>query len=483
MKKSIKKNYIYNTFYQVLQLLTPLITTPYISRVLGADGIGEYSFVISINTYFVLLASFGIAAYGQREVSYCQEDRDRRTVLFWETKSFSLILSVVVLIIYLTYISLFTKESVLLYLILSINILNVFADISWLYQGMEEFGKIVLRNTIFKIINILSIFIFVNQKSDLFVYAFLITFINLLSNLFLWKDLNIFVDKPKFLYCKPFKHFKGMLVLYLPTIAIQIYTVLDKTMLGVITNSAFQNGYYEQSLKISKMVLMLVTSLATVMIPRIGYHFEKMEWDTVKELMYQTYNFAWFLSFPLCFGLIGIADNFVPWFFGPGYENVSILLKISGFIIIAIGISNITGLQYLVPTKREKLLTASVVIGAVVNFCLNLYLIPRYQAFGAMIASVLAETVVTCVQFYFVRKELSVTNIISLIRNYLLSSVIMLFVLRTLSEFLSSSIMNTFILIFSGVLVYFVILFIIKDKFTVATINSFKILIINKIKK
>lgn len=483
MKNSIAKNYIYNTFYQVLQLLTPLITTPYISRVLGADGIGEYSFATSINTYFVLLASFGIASYGQREISYSQDDRIKRTEVFWETKSLSLILLVIVLVVYGAYISIFTKEKFLLYLVLTFNILNVFVDITWLFQGMEEFGRIVLRNTIFKIINIAFIFAFVKQKSDLLIYAFGITFLSFLSSLILWKDLKLFVDKPLLLYFKPFKHFKDALVLYIPTLAIQIYTVLDKTMLGIITKSSFQNGYYEQSLKISRIVLMLVTSLATVMVPRIGHHFEKKECNIVNDLMYQTYNFAWFVSFPLCFGLIGISDNFVPWFFGPGYESVSMLLKISGFIIIAIGISNITGIQYLVPTKREKLLTISVVSGAFVNFCLNLILIPKYQATGAMTASVLAEVVVTCVQLYCIRNELSVFRITSLLKKYAFASILMLLVLRIESKLFISSIINTLIMVVSGGLAYILVLIILEDTFTLDLINNFKLLLVNRIKK
>ena len=200
---------------------------------------------------------------------------------------------------------------------------------------------------------------------------------------------------------------KTVISLFVPTIAVQVYTVLDKTMIGMITQNDFENGYYEQAVKISKMVMTVVTALGTVMIPRIGFYFEKGDVKEVKRLMYRGYRFVWFLGIPLCLGLIMVSPKFVPWFFGEGYNKVSVLLGILSFLILAIGINNVTGMQYLIPTKRQNIFTLTVLIGAMINFAMNYILIERFAAIGAAIASVTAETVIAIVQLMIVRKEIN----------------------------------------------------------------------------
>ena len=298
---------MFNTAYQILTLITPLITTPYVSRILGADGIGVYSFSDSITSYFVLVATMGISVYGQREISYFQSDREKRSEVFWNTKILEFITSGITLIIFYIY-AIFSDNSII-FLVLSMNILAVMFDVTWLFQGVEEFGIIALRNTIFKFLNIAFIFVFVKQKSDLIIYIAGISGFALISNISLWTKLSKYVNFPKKKNINPFKNFGEVFSLFIPTIAIQIYTVLDKTMIGIITKDSFQNGYYEQAIKISRMTLMLVTSLGTVMIPRIGHHYSLGENDLVEKLMYRSYNFVWFLGIPLCFGLMGIANN------------------------------------------------------------------------------------------------------------------------------------------------------------------------------
>ena len=171
-------------------------------------------------------------------------------------------------------------------------------------------------------------------------------------------------------------------------------------MIGMITKDAYENGYYEQALKISKLVLTVVTSLGTVMIPRIGYHYSKGDTEMVKTYMYRAYRFVWLCGIPLTLGLIAVSSNFVPWFFGSGYEKVVSLLGVLSMLILAIGINNVTGMQYLIPTERQTLFTITVIIGAVANFVLNFVLIRFLQSLGAAIASVVAETTIAVIQIY-----------------------------------------------------------------------------------
>lgn len=463
-QKSLKLNYIYNVSYQVLSLITPLITTPYVSRVLGADGIGDYSFTASVVTYFSMVAVLGTLTYGNREISYLQDDRTARSTLFWEIELLSFLSTGICTAAYLIFLFFCDRSRFSLYAIQTISIVCVAFDIAWLLQGMEEFGKVMFRNMLFKVINIVFIFTAVRDKDDLFLYVAGMVLLALASNLSIWFYLPQYIDRPVWNELHPLRHLKPTLALFIPSVAMSIYTVFDKTMIGLFANN-FENGYYEQALKISKTALTLVTALGAVMIPRMGYYFNQKNMDKVKELTYQSYNFVWFLGVPLSFGLIGISQNLVPWFYGKGYDKITVLLPILGLLIIIIGLSNVTGIQYFVTTKRERLLTGTVIIGAVVNFVCNLILIPKLYSIGASIASVAAETVITLTQLYLIRNELSFTRIMAQSVKYLLAGACMLLVLFFENHYLSASVLHSCIMIFSGAIVYFVMLFILKDQF------------------
>lgn len=469
---SIKRNYFLNLTYQILIILAPLVTTPYLSRVLRADGIGVISFAESVSSYFVLFATMGIATFGQREISYVREDIKERTRVFWETKLLEIVTGTIAVFIYIPF--MLHQSDRILYLILIFNLLGVLIDVTWFYQGLEEFGKIVIRNIVVKAAQIAFIFLFVKTADDLYVYIFGLSFFGFLGGASLWIGLTRYLSKPVLSEINIFRNINTVISLFLPTIAIQVYTVLDKTMIGLITHDAFQNGYYEQATKVSKMTLVLVTALVTVMIPRIGYHYKRGETDHVRLLMYRGYRFVWFMGIPLCFGLIGISDNLVPWFLGPDFLAVASLIKILSLLILAIGISNITGVQYLIPTQRQNMLTNSVIMGAVTNLCLNCILIPLLQATGAAIASVAAETVVSVIQLYYVSNELSIKAIIKSSNKYIAAGSIMLVCLMIIGDRLSPSITNTFVMIIAGAAIYFVFLLIMRDAFFIE--NSKKII-------
>ncbi len=459
---NIKKNYIYNVSYQLLVMIAPLITTPYISRALGADNIGMYSYVNSIVSYFTLFANLGITIYGQREISYVQDSRKNRSDIFWEIKILQICTSGLAAAAYLIFALL--QDQMLFYLVFIFNILAVTADVTWFFQGIEDFKNIVVRNVVFKILNIIYIFCVVRNQKDLIPYSLGMGLFLFMSNASLWVSLSKYVGKPDVRMLRPFRNFKTILSLFIPTIAIEVYTVLDKTMIGLITRDAFENGYYEQAIKISRMALTMVTALGTVMVPRIGFYFHCKENEKIQSLIFRGYQFVWFLGVPLCLGLIGISPNFVPWFFGAGYGKVVPLLYILSFLIPAIGISNVTGIQYLIPTKRQNMLSFTVITGAATNLVMNLILIPRLQAVGAAIASVMAEAVISLVQLCLVRKEISLYKVFSCgVRNWI-AGLVMLAVLMFENSFLPASFINTCIMIATGVLVYFLSLYVIRRR-------------------
>lgn len=463
MDSGIKKNYIFNVFNQVLTLVIPFITAPYLSRVLEADGIGLYSYYDSLVSYFVLFASLGLALYGQREVSYWQRDRKERSKAFWEVFILGLLSTSISFVAYGCFIA--GRENKTLLLVLSLNIVSCSVDISWFFQGMENFKLVSIRNLVFKILNVAYVFIFVKNKMDLQMYALGVCGFSFLNGISLWFSLSKYVSFIPLKELRPFKRLPAVISLFVPTIAIQIYTVLDKTMIGVITNDAFQNGYYEQAVKIVRMVLALVTSLGTVVMSRTSLYYSNNETNKLKEVLLESYRFVWFLSIPLGFGLSIVSSNFIPWFYGPGYEDSIPLLQILSFLIIVIGVSNVTGIQYLIPVGKQWQYTLSVVTGACLNLALNSLLIPKYLAFGAAVASLAAEVSVSITQLLIVRKDLPIGRIVGSSWKYLVSGIIMFVVVRLEGTFFEPSAWNTAVMVFSGMTVYFLALLVLRDGF------------------
>ena len=472
MKNSIAKNYIYNLTYQILVIILPVITTPYLARTLGPEGTGTYSYTISIVTYFILFGSLGIALYGQREIAFVQDDKAKRTDIF--SNVFLLRCVTMILSMAIFYgVFCFRGDYRVYYRILLIEMLANIIDISWFYQGLEQFKKTATRNIIVKLLSVICIFVFIKNPGDVSKYLFIYVGTTLFGNLVLWLDLRKYIQKISFKNLSLFKHLKATIVLFIPQVAIQIYTVLDKTMIGSILNDMTEVGYYEQSQKIVKMLLTIITSLGAVMMPRIAKLYADGERAHIKEYMYRTFRFVFLMGCPLILGLISVSKNFVPLFFGEGYEPVVDLINVTSLIILFIGFSNVTGSQYLLSTKRQKEFTISVVCGAIVNATLNFILIPIYKAMGASIATVIAELTVTGVQLYFVRKDFKVFTILRSSVKYLIAALIMFAVSLTIEHFISSRMICVITQICISAIVYFVVLLILKDMLIKELINKF----------
>ena len=477
MKKSITKNYIYNLMYQVLVLIMPIITTPYISRVLGAENIGIYSYTLSISAYFILFGSLGIALYGKREIAYNQKDRKKYSEIFWEIillRAITMIISL--LIFYFVFVN--GQDYQIYYRILVLEILASLIDISWFFQGLEEFKKTVTRNMIVKIISVICIFIFIKEKTDLVKYFWIYVLSILLGNGTLWLYVSKYLDKISFKTINLLRHLRPTLSLFIPQIAIEIYTLLDRTMIGTIIADKSEVGFYEQSQKIIKIVLAIITSLGTVMLPRIATNYADGNKKTVKIYMEKSFNLVFMLAFPMIFGIIAVANSFVPVFFGPGYDKVSILMSVISPIILFIGLSNVTGTQYLLPTKRQTQFTISVVCGAIVNLIMNSILIWRFGAIGASIGTIMAELTVTLVQMYYVREDFDFKKILKSSENYLLASLLMFFVCVIIGRLILDNKISTIVQVIVGAITYASVLLILKDKFVFEFIGRAK----NKIK-
>lgn len=466
MKKSIGRNYIYNLTYQVFLIIVPILVTPYVARVIGENGTGQYSYTSSITSYFSLFAALGCNYYAQRVIASHQGNVKEQSKDVLEIFLARLIPVTVSLLLYILFIciGIYDSKYDLLMLIQTINIAAIAFDINFFFQGNEDFGKIVLRNVVIKLISIGSIFTLVKTASDLPMYVLIQSLAIILSNLSMWIYLPNMIEKIPLKELHPLKHIKPMLFLFLPTIATSIYTSLDKTLIGIITKSDAENGNYEYAEKLVKMSMTILTSMGTVMVPRNSKCFSDGDIDSVKQNIYKTTKFVFFLGVPLMFGISVIADHLVPWYLGTdGYNKVAILIKLLSPIILIIGLSNVFGVQYLLPSKQDKRFTSAIVIGAFSNFILNLILIPSFQSVGAAIATVLAESIITGIMFYYIRKDIDFLRVIKESTHYWIAGFVLLFVSGYISHHTLATPVNTILTVLVGALVYFSILTILKD--------------------
>lgn len=484
MGKSIKKNFVFNLVYQILNLIAPFIVTPYVSRVLGVDGIGEYSYANSIVSYFLLIAILGTSTYGQRAIGYVQKSKEERSRAFWEIFIFRMTTGLITLVAYAIYMFFFaTKASFILYGILALNIINVSVDISWFMQGMEEFGKTATTSIIFRILNIICIFLFVKQAEDLWKYVLISVGFTVLGNLCLWLFLPKNLCKVRGI--RPFRDLKSILQLFLPTIATQIYLVLDKSMIGWFSDGYAENGYYEQADKIVKIALTAVTALGIVMIPRISRLHKEGNTEQVEYYIYKSYRYIWMMAIPIMFGLIAVSDIFVPVFFGDGYEKCKLLIPILSILTIFIGLSNVAGMQYFVPTGLQAVLTVTVVIGAVVNIVLNAVLIPYFASLGAAVASVVAEFCVTLAGLIYIKRKklFALKPIFTCSWKYWIAGLIMFGSVFAIHYFVPTTVWALIVLVLAGVAVYFVMLMVIRDEMLIELLTKIVCLLKSKFEK
>ena len=480
-KKKIITNYIYNLMYQVLIIILPIITTPYLSRVLGVKNIGIYGYTISIVTYFTLVGALGINKYGQREIAYVQEDRYKKSKTFWELNTIRLVTILITSIIFM-FAFCITGKYVLYYRILLLELLAIVLDISWYFQGIEEFKRVVIRNSIIKILGLLCIFLFVKNENDLIKYFIIYVLSNFIGNSIFWINIKKYIDKVPFKNLELKKHIRPMISLFIPQIATSIYTILDKTILGLIGGDISEVGYYEQSQKIIKVALTFVTSLSIVMLPRLSNVFVKGDNDKIKDYMRKSFNFDWFLSCPITFGIIAIAEKFVPWFFGNGYEKVIYLLIYSSPIVIFISLSTTIGSQFLTSIKKHNVHTVAVTVGAAINLLLNFLLIPKMKSYGAVIATIVAEYVIAFIEIVYIIKksQISFKDITSNATKYMLASIVMCLIVKYVSIFMKISPFNTVLQVCLGGIIYVFILLVLKDEWILYVINKIKQIFYNK---
>lgn len=411
--------------YQLMAILIPLVTTPYISRILGATAIGDYSYTSGIVSYFGLVAATGTVNFAQKKIAVYENDIKKRSILFWEILLFRLICSIFVLIGYSIFIFNYMSQYRTLYIIQYFTVFSWLADISWYFQGTENFKITSVRNTIVKLGGTILIFLFVKEKSDLWLYTLIMSAMMLCGNLTMWHYVRKEIIWPGISQIHILKNTGMIIELFIPVISIQLYTVLDKTMLGTLCNTT-EVGYYAQAEKIVKLALTVLNALSAVLLPRIAILYANKDIKKIREYYKKTLNFIFMLALPMLVGCILLADAFVPVFFGKGYDDVINLLKLESSLFIILSLGQVFG-NFLIPMNKQRDFTIAVTVAALVNISFNYIFIKTMGmgAMGAVMASVLAECVSSGIQFCAIREILKGKYILQILGKYLFPAAIM----------------------------------------------------------
>ena len=406
----IKKNFIYNLFYQILTFILPLITTPYLARVLGADQTGKYSYAYSIAYYFVLFAMLGLNNYGNREIARCRDDIGARSKKFWSIFALQLCTSIVSLFAYIVY-CITCRRGDIIALILMLYVVSACFDINWFFWGMEEFKITVTRNTVIKLGSVASILLLVKSQNDLYLYAAIMSISSLLSPLLLWPYLRKRVRWTMPTCSEILSHFPPNAVLFIPVIAVSLYKVMDKIMLGSMATYS-EVGLYDYSERVIAIPIACVNALGTVMMPRMSNLVAKHETEKERDIIKKSIIVGTSLAISMGFGLMAIGDVFVPFFYGPGYEKCEVLFYILMPSCAFLSIGNVIRTQFLIPRGKDRIYIISVISGAFVNLIINALLIPLLQSIGAAIGTLVAEATVCIYQMTAVNREFPITEYI-----------------------------------------------------------------------
>lgn len=433
---SVKKNFLFSSAYQLLLIITPIVTTPFLSRVIGAEGNGIFSYTQSVANYFVLFAVLGMSSYGVRTIAECGEDRERRSRVFWNAFAMNLTTGLAVVAAYVLFVLVFGGDYSLYYIIWGLWLLGSVFDVSWLFFGMQDFRMPTLRNFITKLASVAVILLFVRGPGDVWIYVLAIAGAYFANSLLIWPFVGRCVDWVRPTWSEMLGHLKPNLLLFVPVIAVSFYTLLDRIMLGSLT-SVLEVGYFDYAEKISKMPLAVITALGSAVLPRMTEIVASGDMGYGKHLISTTMWFMLACAFALCFGVVGVAPVFCPVFFGEGFDACVSLMCVIAFVIPVICVTNVIGNQFLLPCHRDVEYTVSLVIGAALNVVVNLVLIPQMGAMGAAIATVSSEAAVLVVQFWQVRNDLDLGKYVLRAVPFALIGIAMAILLRVLGAVLS----------------------------------------------
>ncbi|MCI5773028.1 MAG: oligosaccharide flippase family protein [Erysipelotrichaceae bacterium] len=474
MDNKLVKNYIYSVLYQMLLVITPFITTPYLTRVMGLEVLSINTWTANLAQWFVLFGIMGVNIYGNREIARVRDNQADLTKTFWEIFTMQFISMIISSLVYVGFLFLNNSDYFLYLALQGITLFSVALDITWFFYGVEDFKKASLRNMFVKLFGIALIFIFVKGPNDLVKFILINTLSGVLGQIIMWVQLRHYIGFCRVNLAGVMRHFKPNIGLFIPQIAISVYSVLDITMLGYLGPRLEEVNLYEQAQKFVKMFLFFITSIGSVMLPRVTNVFHKGNYEQVNAYLTKTLKFALYMSIPMICGIVGMIQNFIDWFLPVSYAPVGNMIIATSPIILFISLSNVFGTQFMVPTGDTKHYTISVVCAAILNFMINFTLIPYLGAYGAIIGSVAAEASVTIIQWFFVKDKIKITIGIKELLKIIISSLLIIVPVRYTGVWLGANILSNLAQVVVGIVVYVAFLLMLKADFLVEMYHSFK---------
>lgn len=464
LNSSVRKNLLYNGAYQLFAILVPLITTPFLTRTIGSYGIGEYGFAYSIAYYFTLFVKLGLNNYGSREIALSRENKKDTSSKFWEIYLFQVFLCIAFVLLYLVYVF-YISSNRRISLVFAMMVLSSGIDVMWFFWGLEEFRLTVRRDFIIKVLTTICIFCFIRQPEDTWKYCALISASLLVSQAILIISIKSRVEWVRPSINSVIKHIKPNLVLFIPIIAISLYKSMDKIMLGMMSTEV-EVGFYQSSENLIQVPVTLIASIGTVMQPRMSIMVSnKVNQEDIDGLFNKSIGIAMFLSTSLGFGLMTVAREFVPMFFGKGFEKCILLFYVLLPSCLFIAFANVIRTQYLIPYKKDREYVISLLCGAFINLAFNSALIPRLQSVGAAIGTLLAESSVCIVQSILMRKDKGVKQYVRIALPFVVSGVAMFLIWNWVVIDLGNKVINLGVKIFAAGGTYLLILYVLNRLF------------------
>lgn len=450
--KSTNKNFLYNVIYQVFIFIIPLITTPYVSRVLGVNNVGIYSYTYSIVYYFMLAAMLGINNYGSREIAKASNNKEKLSKTFFSIYFLQLICCSIMIILYIIVSGIYQYEYKSIMLIQLIYLISCVFDINWFFFGLEKFKITISRNIIIKLLSLILIFSFVNSRNELWLYTLIMSGSTLLSQIYLW-----FYIKKEVCFYRPtfndiFKHLPECLVLFIPIISYSIYRVMDKTLIGAISNT-IQLGNFESAEKIINIPISFITALGTVMMP----HMSKSSDEEYTEKLRATFKLCFFFIIPMIIGLFVISNDFSNIFFGKEFTLTGDIIKYLLPTILFSAITNVIRSNYLIPKGKNKVYVVSTILGAIVNLILNLIFIKKYGALGACIGTIAAEFTVMLYQVVSTRRVINYFKVFKIGMPFFIQSVIVGIIIYSIGLVISNIYLKLAIQVVIAIIIYIII--------------------------
>ena len=431
----VRKNFVYQILYRGITILTPLITSPILARALGAEKLGLFSATLAFVSYFQLISMLGVENYGNRSIAAVQDDLMKQQELFWNIYAVQVSSGMLAILLYCLSFIFISNDRYVISLLQGLWLIGSLLNINWYFFGTEQFKLTVTRNIIVKLLTVALIVLLVRKPDDIYVYVLIMAGDTVLSNLLIWPFLkkSIRFQKPEFKQMR--KHIKPILVLFVPILAMSVFHIMDKTMLDWLGTET-DVGYYYSADKIINIPLSIITALSTVMMPRVSNEYSKDNQKGIRNLLRKSTELTLFLTCAVGFGIAAIANEFVPWFFGKGFEPCIQLVYWFVPILFAKSIGDLIRTQYMIPAKLDKLYTIAVIAGACVNLIANYTLIQVLGCLGAVLGTLMAELTVTILELNFTRNQILFGEYIRDNCSYLIPSAVMLFLVRYLSRLL-----------------------------------------------